>query len=190
MPMSKAGNRRNAVAVVSIAIVTALAFLIAIWFGEENRQARGLAWLLYRGGLAGLFAAASAFVVGIPVSVYLLSRRGSLSQPMVVAAFTSCAIFASAAGGFAVGDRSRSRATNQCFTQGEEIRRALDRYRAVHGSYPRLLSQLPGIRLPGQRLLRGSVLEYERTSNGYNLVVEDPIMITSATETHGFVSTK
>lgn len=182
-------RRRRAVSAV-IAIGGVLLVVAGIWLGEGNRPGRGIDWLFYHGGLSGLLSAAAIFVLSTAISVHVLLRLSSWRRPWMLTAVISCALVALSTIGFVLGDRSKSRAIHSCFDHQEDVRKALRTYHSVHGSYPASLDSLTGVQIPGDRILRGSVLNYRSTDDGYVLSVADPLMISEATETHGFISSK
>jgi hypothetical protein len=85
--------------------------------------------------------------------------------------------------GFWSGDRIATRAFNSCVERGEQVRIALAQHKLRTGRYPASLQEL-GSAIPGTRVLRGNLLVYEPTTNGYALSFSDWLVTHSATE-HG-----
>jgi hypothetical protein len=88
-------------------------------------------------------------------------------------------------GGFLTGDWSSARAFNSCVDRREELRAALSGFKSRTGRYPDSLVEL-GIPLPGGRLLRPTILFYERRGDGYVLAFSDWLVSHSATERGGW----
>lgn len=89
--------------------------------------------------------------------------------------------------GWAVGRITGLEAFDRCVSSGNAVLAELGRYRAAHGGYPASLAELPG-RDPCRRVLRGTLLEYERTAGGYRVRFGDDDDLHVAThETKGFV---
>ena len=79
---------------------------------------------------------------------------------------------------------------NLCLTSGQPVLSALRAHRTVTGSFPDRLSELP-MRMPCQRWVRGTLLEYQRTSSGFRLEFSDWLTSHSADETSsGFRASK
>jgi hypothetical protein len=75
--------------------------------------------------------------------------------------------------GWYLGGRELERATADCSQRIEEVRQALDDHRSATGRYPESLEELDAFELPGRRFLRGSLLRYSRTEDGYLLWFRD-----------------
>ena len=73
---------------------------------------------------------------------------------------------------------------------GEAVRVSLARFEARNGRFPQALDRLARRDIPGQRWLRGTVLAYERTSQGYELSCSDWLVTHQATESTAFAAQK
>jgi hypothetical protein len=92
--------------------------------------------------------------------------------------------------GFWGGSEVSQRAFNECLVGGESVRERLDEYKVRHGFYPKALSELPG-RIPCQRTLRGSLLEYSlHGKDGYKLRFGDWLVTHEATDKDAFLAVK
>lgn len=88
--------------------------------------------------------------------------------------------------GWYFGGRELDAAIDDCAHRAGEVRIALTEYQERTGGFPQSLDELPGIELPGKRLLRPSPLRYMRTDEGYVLWYRDGRLEFSATEDHEF----
>jgi hypothetical protein len=93
-------------------------------------------------------------------------------------------------GALLMGKRQAGNAFNDCVSRGEEVRRALTRYRDQHGEYPTQLSKIEARARCGRRMLRGDLLEYERRGAGYSLKFSDWLVSFSASEANPFIAQK
>lgn len=90
---------------------------------------------------------------------------------------------------FFFGSLSFSRAFNECVDRGEEVRVQLSDYYQEENQYPERLSQLEG-RILCERIIRDTVLEYERAKGGYVLSFKDSLLEHTATESLPFMAQK
>ena len=88
------------------------------------------------------------------------------------------------AGGWYLGGRNLDAALNHCAGKAEEVRAALEDHRETEGEFPESLSELQGFEVPGKRLLRGTMLQYSRTRDGYVLWYRDGEIQFAATQDH------
>jgi hypothetical protein len=157
---------------VATLLLTAFALLGGEWLGEgEDAPLVRLAVL-------------GALMLAVGVTGTLIHRP---RWPKGVAAGVAAALLGCV--GFWAGDRIATRAFNSCVERGEEVRVALTQYRARVGHYPDSLEDL-GYALPGNRLLRPSILVYERRGNGYVLRFGDWLVRHSATDERGWFAVK
>jgi len=73
--------------------------------------------------------------------------------------------------------------------RGEEVRVQLSDYYQEENQYPERLSQLEG-RILCVRIIRDTVLEYERAKGGYVLSFKDWLLEHTATESVPFMAQK
>jgi len=116
----------------------------------------------------------------------------SLRKPERRRAAIAYALFvpAALAVGYVAGDRIGARALNECISEGESIRVALHEFYGKNGRYPVDLASLHLQRVPGGRLLRGGILNYTRTGEGYSLNFGDYMVSYVATESTPFLGAK
>ncbi len=91
--------------------------------------------------------------------------------------------------GYSVGLREQEQAVTEVSTRAEEVRRALEVYHDTWSEYPDELADLD-LAVPGKRILRGGLLEYERTFTGYRMTFEDGFGRYEADHRHGFLPVK
>ena len=103
-----------------------------------------------------------AIVLGVALVPVSQSRR-------FIAVAVSMALLAS---GLYIGARSASIALNECVASGETVRIHLAAFYQTHGVYPDRLDQIPQT-IPGRRFLRGSLLRYQKTAEGYDISFGD-----------------
>jgi hypothetical protein len=106
-----------------------------------------------------------------------------------IKALAGAACLAAMAAAYYAGLRSFSHAFNECVRDGESVRVLLADRRRESGRYPDDLSALSA-RLPGRRLLRPTLLDYERTPAGYTLRFRDFLVEHRATESSSFFASK
>jgi hypothetical protein len=141
--------------IVLLVLVWMVSFAAGFWF---------------RGGLAQAMTlwAVAALAVCVLLSD-LLGSPESRTKRMAAAGLAGV-LFAT---GWYFGGRELETATAECAQRVEEVRDALEDHRRVVGQFPESLDELEGIDLPGRRVLRGSLLQYARTSDGYLLWFRD-----------------
>lgn len=108
------------------------------------------------------------------VSVFVAAFAVAVAAPgkLRVKSVGGVGAFALYAGALFLGWLSFTAAFGECVEKGEEVRVLLSQYQKKEGRYPERLSQLEGFRLCG-RILRPTVLEYEKTKSGYVLSFKD-----------------
>jgi hypothetical protein len=140
------------------------------WLGEGG----ALPWTLVP--VVSAFVAAFAVAVVVPGKLWVKSVGG-------------VGVFALCAGAFFLGRHSFSSAFGECVEKGEEVRAQLSEYHKKENQFPERLGQLEGFKLCG-RILRPTLLEYERTKNGYVLSFKDWLVEHKATESESFMAHK
>ena len=143
---------RSTLGWAGILVALVLAGAVGLWFGE------GL------GGLPGISEGVAALrVCGIAVATV---RR---PVPRIGAAVLALAVFV---GSWVAGSWEAGKAYGASVDACEDIREELVRFRRMTGAFPAELSELEHP-LPGNRILRGSVLTYSREGDGYVLQISD-----------------
>lgn len=156
---------------IAILLLILLSLGCGIWMGEDIHN------LL---GLTAIPLAAAAFLLIASILIH-----GPLRQRLLLPVILLAALIA----GHQIGNHRAYAAFSACYESGEAIRQALADHKARTGSYPDQLSQLPGP-LPGGRILRPSLLEYQRTATGYQISFRDWLVSHSATEAQPFTPHK
>lgn len=88
-----------------------------------------------------------------------------------------------------VGGRSFQAAFNECVVQAESVRSQLSAFRQTNGSFPAALRELPGEE-PCKRLVLRPLLQYKRSSAGYELAFSDWLVAHRASESAPFEAEK
>lgn len=162
----------NQIRWVGVAALSVIATGASIWLGEDLRS------VIHTGAF---LLVPCSFLLG-----YLVTPGSSVAGRLCVA----CIIVLGTAGGWYLGRTTATGAFNDCIARGEMIRVSLARFRTEHGGFPDDLDQL-GLRdLPGERWLRGYLLAYRRTPDGYELGFSDWLVAHRATESEAFVARK
>lgn len=144
--------------------------LLGVWLGE--------------GSFAGIpeWPELTAAIAALIWPLFLKTSR--LRSKFILIAFS--------AGIFVLGDifgrYEFDRAYDECHEQGEAIRKDLGLYKETYKKYPQEIEELVAVNadFPGELLLRGSILNYHRTTTGYEISFRDWLVIHSATETEKF----
>ncbi len=144
--------------------------LFALWFGEGTAPLRDA--LPLAGGITG------SLVVALVVPGSGKSRA--------LAGIASLTLYAAA---FFIGLESFGRAFDECMDKGEEVRLLLSEYHDRTNKYPESLKDVGGDRFC-ERVLRPTILEYERTNGGYHLSFRDWLVEHAATESESFLAHK
>jgi len=90
---------------------------------------------------------------------------------------------------FLFGQASNGRAFNECVAHGGEVRALIQAYFQEHQHYPPTLSALnlaASSKVPCNRILRPSILNYQLTKQGYQLYFGDAFVSFTATESQPF----
>lgn len=152
-----------------LAIVVAFGSLTAgFWFGGDTTRGVSV-WAVVALGVAVLLGD----LLGPP------DRRGA----RMLSALVMAGLFVV---GWSSGISELGRAFEQCVERGETVREALDGHRTLTGEYPESLAQLADVPIPGQRLLRPDLMDYNRIEGGYRLTFADAVVTMSATDDRGF----
>ena len=151
-------------------VLTAVVVVFGFWLGEGGSPP----WALVP--VVSAFVAALAVAVAVPAKIWFKSVSGaSVFVLYVVALF--------------LGWLSFTDAFAECVEKGEEVRAQLSEYHQKVGQFPECLSQLKRFKLCG-RILRPTVLVYEKTKNGYALSFHDWLVEHKATESEPFMAHK
>jgi hypothetical protein len=151
-----------------LAVVFVLSLVAGLWFGGDTGRKLSL-W-----AVASLAACVMAGdLLGPP------DRR----QARLIAALAVALVFA---GGWYLATMELERSFEECVERGEHVRQALEEYRRDHGSYPASLDEMPGVEIPGGRLLRPGLMRYTVSDEGYSLWFADSTARLSATDQRGF----
>ena len=143
---------------------------LGFWFGEGTSPPWAV--LPVVGSIIGCFAI--AFVT--PGKLWFKSLAGAGSLVLYVTALF-------------VGSLSFDHAFNECVERGEEVRTQLSEYHQNKNQYPERLGQLEGFKLC-VRIIRPTLLEYDKTKYGYVLSFKDWLVEHTATESVPFMAHK
>lgn len=146
-----------------------LMLIIAFWWGEGG------------GGIETLM---SACIAALLVSVIVFFTQ--LKLVFKVLAYLSLNVLL--AGALMAGQASIGRAFNECVEHGDDVRAQLQSYHQAHLSYPSTLSVFN--KVPCNRILRPSILDYQLTKQGYQLYFGDSLVSFIATESRPFEAHK
>ncbi len=104
----------------------------------------------------------------------------------VLAGIASLVVYAAA---FSIGSQSFGRAFEECMAKGEGIRVLLSEYHDKKSTYPESLDQVLEESIC-DRMLRPTILKYQRTNGGYHLSFGDWFVEHTATEAEPFMARK
>lgn len=90
---------------------------------------------------------------------------------------------------WSTGQSSSKNAFKDCAKQASTIQASIEKYKVDNGYYPETLESL-GIELPGGRVTRPSILEYERKNDGYLVSFTGKNYFYTATDQHPFKGEK
>ena len=150
-------------------IVTAVAW--GIWCGGDLTKFLGISPL-------GIVGASALLVISTLVHKHTMGKFFLLGGTIIAIAV-----------GWNLGHRYALSAFNECVNRGEVVRDELARFKDRSGRYPDDLSALE-MNLPGQRLLRGNILNYQKTDKGYDIRFQDWLVTHTADEESGFCAQK
>jgi hypothetical protein len=150
--------------------LAAVVVIFGFWLGEGGSPP----WAAVP--VVSAFVGAFAVAVAIPGKLWLKSVGG-------VGAFALYAV------ALFLGWLSFTSAFGECVEKGEEARAQLSEYHKKEGQFPERLGQLKGFKLCG-RILRPTLLEYEKTGDGYVLSFRDWLVEHKATESEAFMAHK
>ncbi len=155
-------------------ITSLLACIYALWWGEAGLGLRVLAIVL---------------LIGAVVCLVLFFVLQHFWPKLLLNSLLVMALFVCWCGAYLLGNHNFGKAYNDCISQGESVRAALQGYYQAHQAYPPALSALD-IKLPGERLLRPNLMQYRLTSKGYKLSFDDLMVQFIATESQPFEAHK
>ncbi len=89
---------------------------------------------------------------------------------------------------FIAGRASNGRAFNECVEHGDDARVLLQNYHQAHQKYPSTLRIFN--KVPCNRILHPSILNYQLTKQGYQLYFGDALVLFMATESQPFEAHK
>lgn len=150
--------------------LAAVVVVFGFWLGEGGSPP----WAVVP--IVSAFVAAFAVAVVVPGKLWVKSVGG-------VGAFALYAV------ALFLGWLSFTSAFGECVEKGEEVRAQLSEYHKKDGQFPERLGQLKGLHLC-ERILRPTLLEYEKTKNGYVLSFRDWLVEHEATESEPFIAHK
>ena len=146
-------------------IVVLILLIVAFWWGE---------------GGGGIDAIISECIAAALVSAVVLFTQ----LKFVFKVFAYLCLSVLLVGAFLFGQSSNGRAFNECVECGEDARVLLESYFHEHQNYPATLSALN--KVPCNRILRPSILDYQLTKHGYQLYFGDAFASFTATESQPF----
>jgi hypothetical protein len=149
-----------------LALVLATAAVSGFWFRGAGHQSLSLVTVLVL----------SLCILGADLLGPPKSRNGRM-----VTALLAGGLFAV---GWHLGGRDLEAALADAAGNAEVVRAALEDHRRTAGEFPESLRDLDGVEIPGVQLLRGTVLRYTRTRDGYVLWFDDSGRRFSATHEH------
>lgn len=144
-------------------------FLLGLWVGESRD-----------GFLPGGVVAPSGVVLAL-VSTAIACAAVFLERWMLVGA-TGLTLLA-LAGGLLLGNESATQTYHDNCVRGERHRKALVEYMAYHHGSPPTDLTAAGSR-PQSRFLRGRLLQYEPTEQGFRLTCTDGVVRWEGTDAH------
>jgi len=147
----------------------AAVFLAGMWAGE-GREAAIIPFLFPFGRFSPSPWLTALLVFGltlyVALAVFLLRpfrHAGRIAG--------ACLLLLVLPSGILAGDASGSRAYNDCVENAAVVQAGIEQFRQRNGRYPVRLEEVGNV--PCRRLLRGTILRYERTASGYELGFRD-----------------
>ena len=150
--------------------LAAVVVVFGFWLGEGGSPP----WAVMP--VVSVFVAAFAVAVVVPGRLWVKLVGG-------------VGAFALYAGALFLGWLSFTSAFGECVEKGEEVRAQLADYHKGEGQFPERLGQLKEFKLCG-RILRPTLLEYEKMGDGYVLSFRDWLVEHKATESYPFMAHK
>lgn len=159
----------------SILILVSLASLtFGVWFGEHPVWL-WMAVMLFivavsePTGLGGIGVGAVACLLLFALLFLLHWILGKIPprDRRLVRMGATLLVLAAFVGGIWLGYLEAVREYARCKAGGTEIRSALEAYEQGHGRYPERLTDVDPRALPGSLLMRTTMLQYQRTDDGY-----------------------
>lgn len=127
-------------------------------------------------GIAFLMGEGGEFLIEfLPVSLALLgclSVAAAAPGSWVKRAGIWAGSFAIITAAYFAGAYSFNHAFIECVRKGESVRVQLEAYHAANKQYPESLKQLKSP-LPGRRITRPTIIDYKKTTDGYDLTFKD-----------------
>lgn len=135
----------------------------------------------FRGGTDEAVSPGTVIVLSVCVLAADLLGSPKSRAARMSTAFIAGALFAV---GWYLGGRELDAAIDDCAQSAEEVRAALAAHRDRTGSFPASPDEIVDFEWPGDRLLRGSPLQYLRTDDGYAIWYRDGQLHFTATHEH------
>ena len=156
-------------------------FFVGVWLGESLRIASvttaAILALLWFGG------------VTYEVRSELRLPRAHLGSRLLLGSAVVTWLIAIGVG-WSTGGNGANRAFNECVDSGEAVRAKLEEYRAENGEFPAELEEVYAGAVPCSRVMRGTILQYQRRPGGYSMSFGDWLVIHSSTDEEGFLALK
>jgi hypothetical protein len=167
---------------IAVILTVALAtFLMMMWLAEDSLAVLALV----RGHASGwVVVTAIAVAIAYVFMVALLFRRYRWRIRLVGAVI----LFGAVLGGLTAGDRSQTRAYNECVANASILQARIERFRQRSGHYPASIDEVGD--LPCRRILRGTIVTYERTHSGYQVGFRDWLVRWRGSEQEPITATK
>jgi hypothetical protein len=166
--------RSNALVLVLWLFAGLLACFYTFWWGEAGLGLRVLTIVL-------IFGAVVCAILFFAIQRYW--------PKLLLNSLLAVTLYVCWCGAYLLGNNSFGNAYNACVSDGESVRSALQSYYQAHQAYPASLSEL-NIKLPGERLLRPTLMNYSLTSLGYKLSFADLMVEFIATQSQPFQAHK
>ncbi|MRR36287.1 hypothetical protein EG829_16745 [bacterium] len=152
-------------------------------------------------GLILIFSALTAFWIGEGGTLFFEPLPGAAvlagavlaaavfpgSRPKKALVAAACLVVGASV--YIGGLHSYNCAFRECLKKAETVRVMINEYHEAEGKYPENLKQLRG-RLPGRRILRPTIITYQRTQEGYDLKYNDWLVEMKATQEQPFMEVK
>jgi hypothetical protein len=161
----------------------AVAFVSGWWIGEGPGWP--LPFVLVGLTLHSENAMYASFAVAVVVLAVIVAPTIQRVWPSVwMRRLVSIAAVLSLASGVWLGGKASARAFNECVQEADGVRDQIVAFRSARGRYPEQLRELPDT-VPCQRPLRGSLLSYTPSGNGFRLEFHDWLVRHEGNEQHG-----
>ncbi|MBK1790050.1 type II secretion system protein [Persicirhabdus sediminis] len=154
-----------------ILLLSTAGFIWGIWCGEDLTKLFGISFL------------------GIAVVIVLMFLAIYFIQGVKMRILGCTTTIASLVAGVILGIGAASSAFNECVADGELVRNHIQKFYITNGRYPEKLSEL-NTQLPGKLIIRGNIMDYKKTNEGYSLLFEDWLITHTASESLAFTASK